>query len=281
MMDRADFIRAVGGNDWYTGFLVRAIKPGFPTIDLMLTNESLQLTECWNLNIQGYNIYYGVALRGHEKQPTKVRTCWLDIDFKHFDDGIMNIESKMLLNLLSSGFNPNFIVKSGHGLHAYWTLDKYSTSFDRIETINRKLALKFHGDRVHNIDRLMRLPGFFNMKHPDNPIMVEITHMCNTYGKKIEELEEYLQDIEIPVLRPQTKALIAGKHADKFSSRSERDFAAVIGMVETGYIFDEIRDVFETEPIGDKYKEKGQYAQTYLEKTFNAACLAANVDTEI
>lgn len=278
-----EFINHVCGRN---NCLIRAIKPGYPTIDFLLSDSyQHQINECKRLNNRGYNIYFGVACRDKDKKPVAAQACWLDIDFKNFDDGIMNIETIMMLKLLSEQeFQPSVIVKSGHGLHAYWILNQqYSVldNKDTIELVNKKLAFKFNGDRVHNFDRLMRLPGFLNQKNPDYPIPVGIVFKNYYIRYNLLELEDSLKNINIPIIKKQTEELIKGKNTDKFASRSERDFAAVIDMVKAGYLFDEVEQIFEENPIGDKYIQKGVYGKDYLEKTFNAASLAANVETEI
>lgn len=268
--------------------LIRAIKPGDYAIDYMtgVYHVDTFYPELQKLNAQGYSIYFGVAARNEMKIPMEVQACWLDIDFKHFDDGIVNIRTRTMLKLISCGLSPQLIVFSGHGLHAYWCLDKDYYFNDignkaRIETTNKKLAIMFHGDKVHNIDRLMRMPGFYNMKHPEMPVMAEIVYKGQGSRWTLEQVEEFTEHITLPSLSIATLSLIDGNNVNKFPSRSERDFAVVVDMIKAGMLFDEIQDIFDSSPVGDKYREKGAHSDDYLTKTYNAAALAANIETEI
>ncbi len=58
---------------------------------------------------------------------------------------------------------PSCIVRSGHGLHAYWFLSKPTSEFNLANRILRGLAGHFDGDST-NIVQMLRLPGSINTK---------------------------------------------------------------------------------------------------------------------
>ena len=63
--------------------------------------------------------------------------------------------------LLALSVPPTLIIDSGGGLQAFWRLAG-PASIAEVEAINRGLAERLGGDKCHNIDRLMRLPGTVN-----------------------------------------------------------------------------------------------------------------------
>lgn len=58
---------------------------------------------------------------------------------------------------------PSAIVFSGGGYQAFWKLEELSGDLDRVERINAELARRLGGDKCHNVDRIMRLPGTINL----------------------------------------------------------------------------------------------------------------------
>jgi hypothetical protein len=64
-----------------------------------------------------------------------------------------------------SGFvpKPTTVVFSGGGYQAFWKLGEPISDLNRVERINADLARKLGGDKCHNIDRIMRLPGTVNV----------------------------------------------------------------------------------------------------------------------
>ncbi len=58
---------------------------------------------------------------------------------------------------------PTVVVFSGGGYQAFWKLREPSTDLARVERINQQIARALGGDKCHNIDRIMRLPGTINV----------------------------------------------------------------------------------------------------------------------
>lgn len=58
---------------------------------------------------------------------------------------------------------PTAIIFSGGGFHAYWALAEATDDLERVEAINMAVAKAVGGDKCHNIDRIMRLPGTINL----------------------------------------------------------------------------------------------------------------------
>ena len=58
---------------------------------------------------------------------------------------------------------PTTAVFSGGGYQAFWKLKEPSQELARVERINARLASELGGDKCHNIDRIMRVPGTINV----------------------------------------------------------------------------------------------------------------------
>jgi hypothetical protein len=112
------------------------------------------------------NVYWTVNLvaAGCNQKPGKkdivaARYIHIDIDPPK---GIAVFEKLgELAELCALSTPPTLIVDSGGGLQAFWRLAGPAAP-DDVEELNRNVAARLGGDRCHNIDRLMRLPGTLN-----------------------------------------------------------------------------------------------------------------------
>lgn len=91
-------------------------------------------------------------------------------------------------------------MKSGTGCHAYWLLqeDVVITNPDEREAA-KKLVANFHQgvneffaptefDHTQDIARVMRVPGFVNLKDPNAGLSVEILVMDTSVRYSLEEI---------------------------------------------------------------------------------------------
>lgn len=58
---------------------------------------------------------------------------------------------------------PTVIIMSGGGFQAYWKLDAPLTDIDLAERYNASIAKLLGGDKCHNADRIMHVPGTINL----------------------------------------------------------------------------------------------------------------------
>ena len=58
---------------------------------------------------------------------------------------------------------PTSVVFSGNGYQVFWKLKEPTQDLDQVERLNAGIARKLGGDKCHNIDRVMRLPGTINV----------------------------------------------------------------------------------------------------------------------
>lgn len=223
-------------------------------------------------NNDGYNIYFGVATRRYNK-PSFVPAIWADIDFKHSRSRLIDPGVLTQLRLYNESVKPSVVVQSGHGIHAYWITSAGPDEGQVIQGLNRRLAKRFGGDNVSDLARVMRLPGYYNVKDQTNPQLCWVSSNLNM-GKlrvyQLNQLEEWLVDTPVPTLDANLEKLIRYGNQGQYQSRSEADFAVVIGMARAGFSDGEIYQAFRG-GIGEKAREKGNRGQEYLARTIAAA----------
>jgi hypothetical protein len=225
-------------------------------------------------NSEGFNIYFGVATRV-DKKPNIIPALWADIDFKTLTPSLIGHKEGTVLSLLRSELQPSVIVGSGNGIHAYWFthIDVTQDNRTEIKTANQKIAKRFDGDAVGDPERVLRLPGYFNVKNIANPVACKVLVGQNRgiIRYSFDELQLWLADVSVPTIDGELEELIEKGNTGKYASRSEADFAAVMGLVQRGFADEDIIEIFDNKPIGEKYREKGSYGADYLDRTIEAA----------
>ena len=119
-------------------------------------------------NKKGYGIFW--VLNDFEGARKKENLTKINYWFCDIDKGTKAEQLKRIKSLL---IQPSFVVETKNGYHCYWAVEGEATleNFERIEEALIKLL---DGD-VHCKDplRLLRSPGFYHMKDPDAPFMVD------------------------------------------------------------------------------------------------------------
>jgi hypothetical protein len=98
-----------------------------------------------------------------------VRALFVDAD----KDG-----AAVLAKIKAAGPAPHIVVESSPGkFHAYWLVNR-DFPLDQFTSAQAALARKFGTDeKVKDLARVMRLPGFYHMKDPARPFMVRIVEL--------------------------------------------------------------------------------------------------------
>jgi hypothetical protein len=195
---------------------ITLIKPeSYPKVYWMaLPNQmsDAQLEFLHQQNDYGWSVYFGVCVRKNKKEKGRgyvvdsmfTRVLWADIDEK----------TPEAYERLSAA-KASFIVDSGGGYHGYWLLNQnlVINGYDVPESVNGRfeaaddglvkrtlkgIALAIQGDvKVCEFARIMRLPGFKNMKPGRNEAMCGVvqdrlfTHdfaaLANEYAYLVKE----------------------------------------------------------------------------------------------
>ncbi len=102
----------------------------------------------------------------------RLRAVCADIDPKGGAEQFASERQRLqgiLRDLSECATPPSIAVDSGNGLQLFWLLDKPLRAEEHgaeIENIGQAIAHELGGDAVHNIDRVMRLPGTINLPTP-------------------------------------------------------------------------------------------------------------------
>jgi P4 family phage/plasmid primase-like protien len=123
------------------------------------------------------NIHHGVNPRrrrppsgfGKNEDIEAYVSLWVDVDFRGHEEAIRKQFEEAVALLRDAGLPPSVVIDSGHGLHAYWFLDKpYPVAEARPCCAGIMDFFKI-SDPIHDPRRLLRVPGFTNVKDPKNP----------------------------------------------------------------------------------------------------------------
>ncbi|MCC7291438.1 MAG: hypothetical protein IT449_05170 [Phycisphaerales bacterium] len=100
---------------------------------------------------------------------------------------------------------PTLILFSGHGVHAYWRLAEPITDPAFWTHVQRRLAIALDSDpAVKDAPRIMRLPGFLNLKDPSRPVQAEIIEADPSRVCELADIFDHLPEAE--EARPQRAA---------------------------------------------------------------------------
>jgi putative DNA primase/helicase len=207
---------------------------------------------------------------GHKKAPTCLT----------YEEALSKIQEFRL--------KPTMVIHTGGGFHCYWVLSipiEVSTcGIERIEATNKTLSLLLGGDAgTQDISRVLRVPGTYNFKLPSNPRPVVL--ISNSRGKylfedfacyiasedlkkersaykststllrsKIHDEKSEPVDINSLLVSARIKSLILYGNNGSYPSRSEADMAVTTALVRHGIKEDTIKQIFQTHPIGEKYR---------------------------
>ncbi len=173
MNDKQFFTIRFGPDD---GLALVLISAGSTIQRIMRVREAIsEKTLSWLRyeNLQGYNIYssasrlaVGARTRMKDDFHHLQKTLWIELDFAPLS-GMKEWENKLPELPL-----PNIIVSSSPGkFHIYWVLLSYIHS-SLVEALNKAIAGYFRAkypdkviDSVHDISRVLRMPGFKNWKN--------------------------------------------------------------------------------------------------------------------
>lgn len=109
--------------------------------------------------------------RGAKDHVGRVQAAWVEIDLGKPYETIEQIIDA----LDAARLNPDLLVTSGGGVHAYFLLDTPITDFARLERVNRALMKCVGHDAAVDASRVLRLAGTTNFKY-DPPRPAQIIH---------------------------------------------------------------------------------------------------------
>lgn len=275
-------------------FEITAMAPKHRPVKRYFNNPEVAAEWSLDVNAIGYNVFLGVnprwAFGGHEDKVSAVVALPLDFDPGKHDD-----PEKPLDALCAFGIPPSITVRSGNGCHAYLLLASPSEPMLAKRTAER-LCKATGSDRVHNVNRIMRLAGTQNWKQETSPKPCYITGLSPERVYTLGQIESALDLMGAPSVKeapttpprqpeqiePELKNIIAklAPHAHELvhggerlsmaqATRSETDFYVICELVRHDATDEQIREIYSAYPIGSlKYREAGDH---YLNRTIERA----------
>lgn len=204
------------------------------------------------------NIFMGVNPRsnvggGKKRDVMTCRSIWADLDDVTTESAIWRCEE------LGIGA-PSIIADSGNGVHLYWLLDEaldVSVVENRrlLENRLRHLYRQLGADATCDVSRLLRLPGFLNVKnvrHGREPVPCRLVechadrrHSLASFGVPSSTPLR----IDAPMQLQATNEVVSMRRIEQtfdwldsdVEDRSARDFAVVCSLIRCGASENEIR----------------------------------------
>lgn len=121
---------------------------------------------------RGFDVYYGVLPRlerigGGDSVPDQADVMWADFDGKAFSD-----KAGAFRALAKIAPEPQIVVDSGNGYHAYWLMDDIYP-FAQLREVMKGFHLIAGADKTYDKSRILRVPGTLNYKtDPPNPVRI-------------------------------------------------------------------------------------------------------------
>ena len=118
------------------------------------------------------NVYVGACPRfrrsGKREDVSTVIAAWADLDFHQIDGDRDKAAAIAEARIASLRIVPTIVAWTGNGLHTWWLFNEPQALTDewpaeRFEAINRGIAAALGGDAVHDLARVLRVPGTMNL----------------------------------------------------------------------------------------------------------------------
>jgi hypothetical protein len=158
--------------------------------ELWTGNNQISSNENWYYTFNPRYRYneYG---QGKKEDIRFVSGFFADIDYGeegHQKPSFFSSEEDALGAIGSFPLTPTYVMHTGHGFQCLWLFADTieigkDIGLEEYEAINRNIQVAIGADTTPDITRLLRLPGSFNVKDPDNPVPVMIVQENNeTYS---------------------------------------------------------------------------------------------------
>ncbi|MDI3316570.1 MAG: DNA-primase RepB domain-containing protein [Bacillota bacterium] len=247
-----------------------------------------------------FGVYPRSRPRGRDDDVAAATCLFADLDAKDFPGGAVEID-RNLAEVAEKGLAPTAVVASGGGRHAYWLLRRPvplgapdDPQRGRVRAalwaLGAELGLSPGANVVHDLARVLRLPGTLNIKAKyGTPAPARILALDPSRVYRPADFADVIRRHPMPVpaadaagrrvgvrfTRPPRAdvpldTLLAGLHLPEWALelirrpiprglRSEPAFRAVRILLRSGADPDLIRDVFacpESGGVGDAYRER-------------------------
>ncbi|RPJ10499.1 MAG: hypothetical protein EHM37_12915, partial [Deltaproteobacteria bacterium] len=160
---------------------IRIFPKDKPAQQLFCKSESEAALASGNLCNNCIDVYFGVNPRtggaGKKENVHYLVAFHVEVDYGtdgHNKKFIYQTYEEALAAIDAFSMKPTIFLHSGGGFHCYWVLNTPLKVEERdvelLEGVNKALLQHLGGDSgSHDISRVLRVPGTFNFKLPENP----------------------------------------------------------------------------------------------------------------
>ncbi len=151
---------------------------------------------------RGYGIFFVVQSGGQKKDSiNRINAHFIDIDFEksNSEEQMERLKADALTELQKFPLEPSIIVETKNGFHIYWLLDPKIYDIETYTYIQRQLIghFKYADESTIDLPRVMRIPGYFHLKEPDNPFLIK----CIWFKPNIRHSQEsFIQSIGMDIV---------------------------------------------------------------------------------
>lgn len=202
------------------------------------------------------NQYFACAsfVDGTERKQSKVaklKSFWLDVDSNKDDGSGYPTQTDATIAVMefikSTGLPHPVVVSSGNGLHLYWPLDKeispevWLPIAKRLKEVCTEQGLRADPSCTSDSARILRIPGTFNYRDPQNPKPVEILKSRKTAIRLVTFAEKLgagppvapANDTELPFAVPKNIKYTIDDTTKAFLQNNVTRFKNILVRTET------------------------------------------------
>ena len=184
--------------------------------------------------------YHRVSIKG-EYPPVLQPAIWADLDIKGENHKADNLppDAETAISLLP--FKASIVVNSGGGLHAYNLLDTpfLLNTYEERKNANKRNTdyldmIRANGEGKYKIDgtadlpRVLRVPGTYNLKNIENPVLCHIVEINESVRYSLNELNHLI--IPPPKLSESSKEITSA--SNKIFDDNNYQWARAVRMLD-------------------------------------------------
>jgi|GEM_PF-1037173 hypothetical protein len=166
-------------------------------------------------NAAGQNIYAGANPRSQSGGTTAADVALARCVFADFDGVTCEVASA---KIKAAGLpSPTLLIDSGHGAHAYWRLAEPLSDLPQWTAAQKQLIAALQSDKaIHDPPRIMRLPGFLNVKN-DPHVACRIVRADAESRYSLDSLLATLPAAELPEPKQTSVPLVASTELSTYT----------------------------------------------------------------
>jgi P4 family phage/plasmid primase-like protien len=183
-------------------YTVAQVLSDWPTIERQL--DHMNRTQVENIHHCINPRFRKPKKHGTNADVSHYVAAWVDVDFHGNEQAVRAQFDGVVADFKARDLQPSIVLESGRGMHAYWLFDKpYPKELARPVCAGIMDYFKI-SDSIHDPRRILRMPGFMNLKNPKDPKWCQIVDATwNRYPIEvfkdfsITDLKKSVDDLEI------------------------------------------------------------------------------------